>query len=137
EANGLCIIMDYAEGGDLAARIRKARDTGVGFSESQIVRWFSQAALALKYVHEKHILHRDLKTQNLFLTRANRLRLGDFGISKVLDSTLAFAETTIGTPYYLSPEICEEKPYNWASDIWALGCILYELCCLKVPFDAS
>ncbi|KAF4724627.1 hypothetical protein FOZ62_026390, partial [Perkinsus olseni] len=137
EANGLCIIMDYAEGGDLAARIRKARDTGVGFSESQIVRWFSQAALALKYVHEKHILHRDLKTQNLFLTRANRLRLGDFGISKVLDSTLAFAETTIGTPYYLSPEICEEKPYNWASDIWALGCILYELCCLKVPFDAT
>ncbi|KAF4700400.1 hypothetical protein FOZ63_032818, partial [Perkinsus olseni] len=129
--------MDYAEGGDLAARIRKARDTGVGFPESQIVRWFSQAALALKYVHEKHILHRDLKTQNLFLTRANRLRLGDFGISKVLDSTLAFAETTIGTPYYLSPEICEEKPYNWASDIWALGCILYELCCLKVPFDAT
>ncbi|KAF4656432.1 hypothetical protein FOL47_008914 [Perkinsus chesapeaki] len=137
ESNGLCIIMDYAEGGDLSARIRKARDFGKGFTEPQILRWFSQAALALKYMHEKHILHRDLKTQNLFLTRTDRLRLGDFGISKILDSTLAFAETTIGTPYYLSPEICEERPYNWASDIWALGCILYEMCCLKVPFDAT
>eukprot|EP00913_Durusdinium_trenchii_P015918 g14959.t1 len=67
----------------------------------------------------------------------DRLRIGDFGISKVLESTCAFAKTTIGTPYYLSPEICMEKPYTFSSDIWALGCVVYELACLRVPFDAT
>jgi NIMA (never in mitosis gene a)-related kinase len=103
----------------------------------QILRWFTEATLALKYMHDKHVLHRDLKSQNLFLTSQDRLRIGDFGISKVLESTAAFARTTIGTPYYLSPEICMEKPYSFASDIWALGCILYELAALRVPFDAG
>jgi len=107
------------------------------FGEDKIVRWFTEATLALKYMHDKHVLHRDLKSQNLFLTSQDRLRIGDFGISKVLESTAAFARTTIGTPYYLSPEICMEKPYSYSSDIWALGCILYELAALRVPFDAS
>merc|ERR1719486_1351263 len=133
----LAIVMDYAEGGDLHQRIsitRKARQT---FPESQIIRWFTEAVLGLKYMHDKHVLHRDLKTQNLFLTSADRLRVGDFGISKVLESTVAFAKTAIGTPYYLSPEICQEKPYSFGSDIWALGCVLYELAALRVPFDAQ
>jgi len=77
------------------------------------------------------------KSQNLFLTSTDRLKLGDFGISKILENTGAFAKTTIGTPYYLSPEICQEKPYSFASDIWALGCILYEMAALRVPFDAQ
>eukprot|EP01066_Platyproteum_vivax_P000489 Platyproteum_vivax@DN10544_c0_g1_i1.p1 len=133
----LNIVMDYAEGGDLYTRIQKQKRMGKPFSEQQILRWFTQACLALKYLHDKHILHRDLKSQNFFLTASGRLRMGDFGISKVLESTAAFAKTTIGTPYYLSPEICEEKPYSWSSDLWALGCILYEMAALKVPFDAS
>jgi NIMA (never in mitosis gene a)-related kinase len=82
------------------------------------------------------VLHRDLKSQNLFLTGSGRLRIGDFGIAKVLDNTAAFAKTTIGTPYYLSPEICQERPYSWSSDLWAMGCILYEMAALRVPFDA-
>lgn len=138
DANGhLCILMDYADGGDLHKTISMRRkETGRGFSEKQILRWFTQAAFALKHLHDKHILHRDLKSQNVFLMHNGRLRLGDFGIAKVLDTTVSFTKTQIGTPYYLSPEICRNKPYSWASDIWSLGCILYELATLQVPFDA-
>jgi len=133
----LAIVMDYAEGGDLHQRIQLTRRAGKCFQEEKVLRWFTEATLALKYLHDRHILHRDLKTSNLFLTAQDRLRVGDFGISKVLESTVAFARTTIGTPYYLSPEICMERPYSFSSDIWALGCVLYELTALRVPFDAQ
>merc|ERR1719377_126969 len=133
----LNIVMEYADGGDLFTRIQKAKKSMTKFPEQQILRWFTQALLALKFIHDKHILHRDLKSQNFFLMSNDKLKIGDFGIAKVLDNTAACAQTTIGTPYYLSPEICQEKPYTWPSDIWAMGCILYELCALKVPFDAA
>ena len=93
-------------------------------------------SLALYYLHEKKILHRDLKTQNIFL-KHGRVRLGDFGIAKILDSTRDFANTCIGTPYYMSPELFKYKPYSYKSDIWALGCILYEMCNLRHAFDAQ
>lgn len=136
DSSSLCIVMDFAEGGDLYGRIEKTRKGGRTFPEPTILRWMSQATLALKHMHDRHILHRDLKSQNMFLAKDDILKIGDFGISKMLDNTAACARTTIGTPYYLSPEICQERPYSWASDIWALGCILFELCALKVPFDA-
>ena len=94
--------------------------------------------LALAYVHQGKVLHRDLKTQNIFLTRECKvIKLGDFGISKVLDGTIDMAKTVIGTPYYMSPELCENQPYGMQSDVWALGCILYEMCVLKHAFDAT
>ena len=99
--------------------------------------WFVQIALALKHVHERKILHRDLKTQNIFLTSKGEVKMGDFGISRVLQDTYDCAQTAIGTPYYLSPEICQERPYNQKSDIWSLGCILYEMLTLRHAFDAS
>lgn len=133
----LAIVMDYADGGDLYQRINRTRKAGQQLVERQILRWFTEASLALKYMHDMHVLHRDLKSQNLFLTSSDRLRVGDFGISKVLDNTAAFARTAIGTPYYLSPEICQEKPYSFGSDVWALGCVLYEMAALRVPFDAQ
>mmetsp|Transcript_105327 Transcript_105327/g.298122 ORF Transcript_105327/g.298122 Transcript_105327/m.298122 type:complete len:416 (-) Transcript_105327:59-1306(-) len=137
ENRNLVIIMDYADGGDLHQRIQKTKQGGKIIPEEKILRWVTEATLAMKYLHDKHVLHRDLKTQNLFLTAQDRLRIGDFGISKVLENTAAFARTTIGTPYYLSPEICLEKPYSYSSDVWALGCVLYELAALRVPFDAQ
>ena len=76
------------------------------------------------------MLHRDLKGANVFLTSNKTLKIGDFGISKVLDNTSA--KTFVGTPYYLSPEVCENRPYNLASDLWSLGCIIYEMCTLNV-----
>ena len=93
--------------------------------------------MALEYVHGRKILHRDLKSQNIFLTANNTIKLGDFGISKVLENTNDQALTVQGTPYYMSPEVCESKPYNYASDVWALGCILYELCTLKHAFSSE
>ena len=74
---------------------------------------------------------------NVFLARDNFIRIGDLGVAKILDSTNAYANSVVGTPYYLSPELCEDKPYNSKSDIWALGCITYEMCTLKHPFDAT
>lgn len=133
----LCIVMDYADGGDIYTKIAKQKQIGKGFSENQILDWFVQICLAIKHMHDRKILHRDLKTQNVFLTSKGEVKIGDFGISRVLQHTYDCAQTAIGTPYYLSPEICQEKPYNQKSDIWSLGCILYEIVTLRHAFDAS
>jgi len=137
----LAIVMDYAEGGDLANRISRQRNKNELFAEGQLIRWFTQILLGLKYLHARHILHRDLKPHNIFLTKQNDSRLGDFGISKVLgskDNMEDFKdESHMGTPYYFSPEICTDKLYSFASDTWALGCVLYEMAALRVPFEAQ
>jgi NIMA (never in mitosis gene a)-related kinase len=137
EEKSLCIVMEYCEGGDLDQYISQVRKQGGSIPEDQVLRWLTQAVLALKHMHDKHILHRDLKSSNFFLGKNKTLRVGDFGIAKELASTVALAKTQIGTPYYLSPELCQGKPYSYASDIWSLGCVLYELCTLRVPFDAK
>jgi len=133
----LYIVMDYCEGGDLYTVIQEHAQKGKYFSEDLILDWFVQICLALKHVHDRKILHRDIKSQNIFLTKGNNVKLGDFGIAKILKNTVDLAKTCIGTPYYLSPEICENKPYNNKSDIWALGCILYEMAALKHAFVAG
>jgi NIMA (never in mitosis gene a)-related kinase len=137
ERNIFHIVMEFADGGDLGGKIDEAASTKTPFTEDRILDWFVQICFAMKHVHDRKILHRDLKTQNIFLMRNGRVKLGDFGIAKVLDSTMAMAKTAIGTPYYLSPEICQGKPYNAKSDVWSLGCVLYELCALTHPFDAT
>ena len=86
-----------------------------------------QVALGLGWLHARRILHRDLKAANVFLTSEDDVRLGDLGVARVLSHDTNFAQTFVGTPYYLSPELCEEKPYNEKSDVWAFGCLLYEL----------
>jgi NIMA (never in mitosis gene a)-related kinase len=105
--------------------------------ESIAVDWFTEILLGMKHVHDRKVLHRDLKTQNVFLTADGRCRLGDFGVSKVLNGTHNLASTAVGTPYYLSPEICVNKKYDHKSDVWSLGCVLYELCSGAHPFDAA
>lgn len=91
----------------------------------------------LQYIHSKKVLHRDMKTTNIFLTENREVRIGDLGVARLSQDLGMFAKTIVGTPYYLSPELCEEKPYNEKSDIWALGCIVYELCTKQHPFVAS
>uniref|UniRef100_A0A8C5H975 non-specific serine/threonine protein kinase n=1 Tax=Gouania willdenowi TaxID=441366 RepID=A0A8C5H975_GOUWI len=135
EGGCLYIVMDYCEGGDLFQKINSQK--AMLFPEEQILDWFVQICLALKHVHDRKILHRDIKSQNIFLTKEGTVQLGDFGIARVLNSTVELARTCIGTPYYLSPEICENKPYNNKSDVWALGCVLYEMCTLKHAFEAG
>ncbi|KAL1496601.1 hypothetical protein AB1Y20_014205 [Prymnesium parvum] len=133
----LCILMDYADGGDLAQRLEAQAAASTHFSEDQVLDWFVQICLALKHAHDRKILHRDLKPQNIFLTRKNLVRLGDFGISKVLSSTMSVASTCVGTPLYLAPELCEGREYNSKGDIWSLGVILFEMVALQPPFTAA
>ena len=83
------------------------------------------------------MLHRDLKTQNVLVTKDTRVKIGDFGISKKLENTEELAKTSLGTPYYLSPEIINGNPYDYKSDAWMLGCVLYEMCTLKRPFTGD
>ncbi|XP_045725331.1 serine/threonine-protein kinase Nek5 isoform X1 [Mirounga angustirostris] len=136
ENNRLFIVMEYCDGGDLMRRIHRQR--GVLFSEDQILSWFVQISLGLKYIHDRKILHRDIKAQNIFLSKNGMVaKLGDFGIARVLNNSMELARTCVGTPYYLSPEICQNKPYNNKTDIWSLGCVLYELCTLKHPFEGN
>merc|ERR1719262_1494558 len=102
------------------------------------MNYFVQILQALQYIHQQRILHRDLKTSNLFLTKQKSIvKLGDFGISRVLEGSIEAAITVVGTPYYMSPEVCENKPYTFKSDVWSLGCVLYELCMLKHAFSAD
>ncbi|NXC35666.1 NEK4 kinase, partial [Campylorhamphus procurvoides] len=131
----LYIVMGFCEGGDLYHKLKEQK--GKLLPENQVVEWFVQIAMALQYLHEKHILHRDLKTQNIFLTRTNIIKVGDLGIARVLENQYDMASTLIGTPYYMSPELFSNKPYNHKSDVWALGCCVYEMATLKHAFNAK
>ncbi|XP_025136772.1 serine/threonine-protein kinase Nek8 isoform X2 [Bubalus bubalis] len=135
EDKALMIAMEYAPGGTLAEFIQKRCNSLL--EEETILHFFVQILLALHHVHSHLILHRDLKTQNILLDKHRMVvKIGDFGISKILSSK-SKAYTVVGTPCYISPELCEGKPYNQKSDIWALGCVLYELASLKRAFEAA
>uniref|UniRef100_A0A674MY48 Protein kinase domain-containing protein n=1 Tax=Takifugu rubripes TaxID=31033 RepID=A0A674MY48_TAKRU len=135
EADGLlCIVMEYCSGGDLLQRILQQKTTQ--FCTGDILQWFAQMCAATQHIHEKRVLHRDLKSKNIFLTVNGTIKLGDFGSACILSSPRAYAHTYVGTPYYVAPEIWENKPYNNKSDVWSLGCVLYELCTLRHPFQA-
>ena len=91
--------------------------------------------LGMKHCHDRKIIHRDLKGANVFLTKKGIVKIGDFGIARVLRHTVDVARSMVGTPYYLSPEIIEGRPYSFKSDIWSMGVMLYEMCALKPPFE--
>jgi serine/threonine protein kinase len=127
----LHIVMEYCEKGDLSQVVKKQQLT-----HQKIWKYFIQACIGVEYLHSRQILHRDIKSLNLFLSNDDNIRIGDLGVAKMLSNTAAFAQTQVGSPYYLSPELCEEKPYNTKSDVWALGCVLYEICTARHPFNA-
>lgn len=121
--NCLYLVMEYCNDSDLSEKVKECRGA---MKESSILYYFSQVCLAVKYLHFKHILHRDIKTMNVFLMKSGAVKIGDFGIATVLMNTVANAKTVCGTPYYFSPELCQKQPYNSKSDIWSLGVLLYE-----------
>jgi NIMA (never in mitosis gene a)-related kinase len=129
------IVMEYCDGGDLNDFIKEKKEIGKLLEEDLVWEIFIKITIGLSDIHKMKILHRDLKTLNIFLKKNMEIKIGDLGVAKILLKN-SFAKTVIGTPYYLSPEICQEKPYNDKSDVWALGCILYELCTFNHPFDA-
>ncbi|KAI4163540.1 MAG: hypothetical protein LQ342_002812 [Letrouitia transgressa] len=165
DAQDLHLYMEYCGGGDLSKVIQKLRTNNQYADEPFVWSIFSQLVTALYRCHygvdppeagtnvmcsgnqvkppaglrgknQVMILHRDLKPDNVFLGEDNSVKLGDFGLSKLMQSH-DFASTYVGTPYYMSPEICAAERYTLYSDIWSLGCVMYELCARRPPFDAK
>ena len=136
ENNCLNIVMEYCDGGDLSLFLQKNKKTKLLLNEDLVWTLFLKITIGLAAIHNLKILHRDLKALNIFLTKELDVKIGDLGVAKILTHT-KYAKTFIGTPYYLSPEICQDMPYNDKSDVWALGCILYELCTYRHPFEAK
>ncbi len=132
------IVMEYAPGGTLANAIAAQQTIATPFATSTVFRWLSELTSALSYVHSRRILHRDIKTANVFLTAdaCQHVKLGDFGVSRAFSTETNLAETMCGTPYYLSPELIRGQPYAEPADVWALGVILFELLALRRPFSA-
>ena len=131
------IITEFCPYGDLFGYIKFYKERGSKIEEKIIWIIFIQLSLGLSYLHHKKILHRDIKTKNIFIKNNLTVKIGDFGIAKILNSTSSYAHTFIGTPYYISPELCKDQPYNDKSDVWSLGCVLYELCTLNHPFEGG
>uniref|UniRef100_A0A3P8ZNS6 non-specific serine/threonine protein kinase n=1 Tax=Esox lucius TaxID=8010 RepID=A0A3P8ZNS6_ESOLU len=131
----LLIELEYCNGGNLYDKINQQK--GELFSEEDVIWYLYQVASAVAHIHKAGILHRDIKTLNIFLTKTNLIKLGDYGLAKKLDSQFAMAETCVGTPYYMSPELCQGVKYNFKSDIWAMGCVIFEVLTLTRTFDAT
>lgn len=121
EKEKILIFMEYAEGGTLADKILEFKLAGEVFDNETILNWISQVILGVMLMHSKNILHRDLKSQNLFLISDGTIKIGDFGISKELPSIDSLARTSCGTPYFMPPEVCKGEPYGEKIDIWAIG----------------
>ena len=129
----LCLVMEYADRGDLAKRIQEQKKKGKYFNEKDIWRVFIQLVKGLKSLHDLEILHRDIKSSNIFLFSDGTAKLGDLNVCKILSNNV-LGRTQAGTPSYAAPEVWMEKPYGLKSDIWSLGCVLYEIISLHCPF---
>ena len=136
-AKKIYIVMEYCGGGDLASLIRAKVKSNSHLPAVFIHQVLHQTALALQLCHSRAFLHRDLKPHNLFLTHHNQIKLGDFGLARILPSPSAFANTHAGTPYYMPPEQVRGEGVGAKGDVWSLGCLVYEMCCLVPPFTAS
>ena len=135
--------MECCEGGDLGKFIQSIKKTSGKIEEATVLKIFSEVCCALKECHTRKsgkVIHRDLKPGNIFLDKDLNVKLGDFGLARILSDQSKFAHTRLGTPYYMPPELLSDQlsdqGYDESCDIWSLGCILYELCTLEPPFKA-
>ena len=135
-AGCLLLITEFAYGGDLSGLIRSHQKKKQYMEEAEIWRMAMQMLHGLKTLHRMNIFHRDIKSANLLLTSNNtEVKLGDLNVSKISKSGMASTQT--GTPYYASPEVWQDMPYNAKCDIWSMGCVLYEMCTFRPPFTAN
>lgn len=133
--NCLCLVMEFADNGDLEKKIQNRSKSKIYFQEYEILSMLIQITKGLKALHDKNIMHRDIKSANIFMFQNDIVKIGDLNVSKILKNGLHNTQT--GTPYYASPEVWDNNVYDFKSDIWSLGCLLYEMCALKAPFRGN
>ena len=133
----LHLITEYAENGDLEHIKKNHKQKNEYFEEKIIINWLIQICLALKYIHELHVIHRDIKPSNIFLTKKGIIKIGDFGISKILAKDYKNTKTHIGTAIYMAPEVIESEKYDYKADIWSLGITFFELTTFNFPFKGN
>jgi serine/threonine protein kinase len=133
----LIIVVEWAAAGDLKRQLTKAQEKNQLFDERIIWKYFSQITHAIEHMHSRRIMHRDLKPANIFLTIEGVVKVGDLGLSRQLSESTILAHSKVGTPLYMSPEVLRGDGYDFKSEIWSLGCLLYELAMLKSPFKSQ
>ncbi|KAJ9440737.1 putative serine/threonine-protein kinase nek3 [Diplonema papillatum] len=133
----LHIVLEYASRGTLAQQIEDKKTTQCSFAREEVLKWFAELCAALRHLHSSRVLHRDLKTANVFLDSELRVKLGDFGLSRKIEDDENYSGQMVGTPYYFAPEVVEKKPFNNKTDVWSAGVIAYELAFLQKPFQGK
>ena len=137
ENHALHIVMEYADGGDMYRELRKRRHDKKPMDEKNVWHYFSQCCLALRYLHQENIIHRDIKSMNVFLTKSKVVKLGDLGVSRLVDEDRNAQMSRVGTPMYFAPELVKREQYDFKVDAWALGCLVYSMMQLRAPFEGG
>ena len=137
EDGHLYIIMEYAEQGDLHHAIKRRAAAKQPYTEAELWPMFWQMCRGLQHLHDNRIIHRDIKPLNLFQTADGRIKIGDLGVSRVVQDERMLVKSRVGTPLFLAPELVAKRPYSFAVDVWSIGCVMYNLAALKTPFRGA